>query len=67
MTHPTTDTQPQPTPPATPLDDTAQKEAAEFWGFLVKSDRTGTDKFKNLLRGLHAVIVRWSSALCLRC
>lgn len=32
------------------------KEAQEYWGYLFKSDKTGTDKLKNLLRGLHSLI-----------
>ena len=35
----------------------ADKEAHEYWGYLFKPDKTGTDKFKNLLRGLHQLIV----------
>ncbi|GAB7350159.1 hypothetical protein MBLNU459_g0824t1 [Dothideomycetes sp. NU459] len=33
-----------------------QKDAQEYWGYLFNADRTGTDKLKNLLRGLHAII-----------
>ena len=42
---------------ATSEPDAAQKEAHEYWGYLFKPDKTGTDKLKNLLRGLHNVIV----------
>lgn len=35
-----------------------QKEAHQYWGYLFKQDRTGTDMLKNLLRGLHKTIVR---------
>jgi hypothetical protein len=34
-----------------------QREAYEYWGYLFKPDKTGTDKFKSLLRGLKDVIV----------
>lgn len=29
-----------------------EREAFEYWGYLFKSDKTGTDKLKSLLRGL---------------
>ena len=32
-------------------------EAFEYWGYLFKSDKTGTEKLKSLLRGLKVVIV----------
>ena len=48
---------------ATPEQDAAQKEAHEYWGYMFKPDKTGTDKLKNLLRGLHHIIV---CMLCLR-
>jgi len=35
----------------------AEKEAQEYWGYLFKADKTGTDKLKNLLCGLHQLIV----------
>lgn len=34
-----------------------QKEAYQYWGYLFKQDRTGTDMLKNLLRGIHKTIV----------
>lgn len=37
--------------------DPVQREAQEYWGYLFKPDKTGTDKLKNLLRGLHQLIV----------
>nr|POE68805.1 hypothetical protein CFP56_66819 [Quercus suber] len=33
-----------------------QREALEFWGYLFKQDKTGTDKLKSLLRGLKDVV-----------
>nr|POE62950.1 hypothetical protein CFP56_03853 [Quercus suber] len=33
-----------------------QREASEFWGYLFKQDKTGTDKLKSLLRGLKDVV-----------
>ncbi|KAK5107308.1 hypothetical protein LTR62_001401 [Meristemomyces frigidus] len=32
--------------------DSAEREAYEYWGYLFKADKTGTDKLKLLLRGL---------------
>jgi len=32
------------------------REAYEYWGYLFKPDKTGTDKLKSLLRGLKEVI-----------
>ncbi|KAF7190423.1 hypothetical protein HII31_08137 [Pseudocercospora fuligena] len=32
--------------------DVEQREAYEYWGYLFKPDKTGTDKLKSLLRGL---------------
>lgn len=29
-----------------------EREAYEYWGYLFKPDKTGTDKLKGLLRGL---------------
>lgn len=34
-----------------------QQEAEQYWGYLISPDRTGTDNFKRLLRGLHNHIV----------
>ncbi|SMY18674.1 unnamed protein product [Zymoseptoria tritici ST99CH_1A5] len=56
---------PQPAPaagsnPSTPPDaheaDVENREAYEYWGYLFKSDKTGTDKLKALLRGLKQVM-----------
>ena len=33
------------------------REAYEYWGFMFKADKTGTDKLKALLRGLKDVMV----------
>lgn len=35
-----------------------EREAYEYWGYLFKPDKTGTDKLKNLLRGLKDLMVR---------
>lgn len=37
--------------------DVEQREAYEYWGYLFKPDKTGTDKLKALLRGLKDLIV----------
>lgn len=37
--------------------DVEDKEALEYWGFMFKADKTGTDRLKALLRGLKAVMV----------
>ncbi|KAF2151630.1 hypothetical protein K461DRAFT_279114 [Myriangium duriaei CBS 260.36] len=34
----------------------ADKEAFEYWGYLFKSDKTGTEKLKKLLRALYKLI-----------
>lgn len=36
------------------------KEAEQYWGYLISGDRTGTDKLKRLLGGLHSLIVSTS-------
>jgi hypothetical protein len=35
-----------------------EREAFQYWGYLFKPDKTGTDKLKGLLSGLKDVIVR---------
>lgn len=35
-----------------------EREAYEYWGYLFKPDKTGTDRLKALLRGLKHVVVR---------
>ncbi|EMC99828.1 hypothetical protein BAUCODRAFT_64355, partial [Baudoinia panamericana UAMH 10762] len=51
-----------PPPPATPPEshDTVpaidDSDAYAYWGYLFKPDKTGTDRFKSLLRGLKQVI-----------
>lgn len=35
-----------------------EHEAFQYWGYLFKADKTGTDRLKSLLRGLREVIVR---------
>lgn len=37
--------------------DVEAREAFEYWGFLFKGDKTGTERFKGLLRGLKDVMV----------
>ena len=37
--------------------DVEQREAYEYWGYLFKPDKTGTDKLKSLLRGLKDIMV----------
>lgn len=34
-----------------------EHEAYEYWGYLFKSDKTGTDRLKGLLRGLKELMV----------
>lgn len=36
-------------------------EAYQYWGYLFKQDKTGTDKLKSLLRGLKEHMVCYSS------
>lgn len=43
--------------------DAAEREAYEYWGYLFKPDKTGTDKLKSLLRGLKEVMVSCPSKL----
>lgn len=35
-----------------------EHEAYQYWGYLFKPDKTGTDKLKGLLSGLKDVMVR---------
>jgi hypothetical protein len=37
--------------------DAAHREAWQYWGYLIKSDKCGTEKFDRLLKGIAAVIV----------
>ncbi len=34
-----------------------EREAYQYWGYLFKPDKTGTDKLKGLLRGLKQLMV----------
>ena len=43
--------------PAQQSNEVQNREAYEYWGYLFKPDKTGTDKLKNLLRGLKDVMV----------
>ena len=38
-------------------DEVEHREAYEYWGYLFKPDKTGTDKLKGLLRGLKDLMV----------
>lgn len=40
--------------------DVAEREAYEYWGYLFKPDKTGSNRLKSLLRGLKDVMVRAS-------
>ena len=37
--------------------DAESREALQYWGYLFKPDKTGTDKLKSLLRGLKELMV----------
>jgi hypothetical protein len=37
--------------------DATRKEAAQYWGYLIKKDKCGTETFDRLLKGIAAVIV----------
>jgi hypothetical protein len=37
--------------------DAAQREAKDYWGYLIKPDKCGTELFNRLLRGIAGVIV----------
>lgn len=39
----------------------AQKEAYQYWGYLIKPDKCGTDTLDRLLKGLAEVIVSASA------
>ena len=39
------------------MDATAHKEACDFWGYLIKPDKGGTELFNRLLEGIAEVIV----------
>ncbi|KAL1297971.1 hypothetical protein AAFC00_006479 [Neodothiora populina] len=41
---------------ATTTTESEQREAEEYWGYLISSDRTGTEQLQQLLRGLYALI-----------
>lgn len=41
-------------------DEATQKEAYNYWGYLLKPDKCGTDKLDNLLKGIADVIVSCS-------
>lgn len=43
--------------------DAAQKEACDYWGYLIKSDKCGTDLFDRLLKGIAEVIVSGSDVM----
>ncbi|KAF2644635.1 hypothetical protein P280DRAFT_465932 [Massarina eburnea CBS 473.64] len=57
----TSESQPQPqtqTPPQDSMhaDAVAQREAYEYWGYLIKPDKCGTDLFNRLLEGIAEVV-----------
>jgi hypothetical protein len=37
--------------------DAAHREAAQYWGYMIKKDKCGTDMFDRLLKGIANVIV----------
>ncbi|KAJ4299999.1 hypothetical protein N0V90_005247 [Kalmusia sp. IMI 367209] len=39
--------------------DAAQKEAYDYWGYLIKQDKCGTELFDRLLKGIAEVISFW--------
>ena len=41
-------------------DEAAQKEAYQYWGYLIKEDKCGTETLDRLLRGLADVVVSTS-------
>ena len=43
--------------PSGAQDAVVEHEAYQFWGYLFKPDKTGTDRLKSLLRGLKDVMV----------
>jgi hypothetical protein len=42
--------------------DATQREAYEYWGYLLKSDKCGTPMLDRLLKGIAQVIVSGSSS-----
>ena len=38
-------------------EEAAQKEAADYWGYLIQEDKSGTELFNRLLKGIAEVIV----------
>lgn len=43
--------------PKTANTDAAQKEAQDYWGYLIKPDKCGTELFDRLLKGIAEIIV----------
>lgn len=41
----------------TATDEAAQREAYDYWGYLLKADKCGTPKLDRLLKGIADVIV----------
>lgn len=37
--------------------DAAQREAKDYWGYLIKPDKCGTELFDRLLKGIAQIIV----------
>lgn len=42
---------------SSPAADAAQREATDYYGYLIKKDKSGTDTFNRLLKGIAKVIV----------
>lgn len=48
--------------------DATEREACQFWGYLLRDDKTGTEKLDRLLRGIAEVIVSPRQSNCImRC
>lgn len=42
---------------SSPAADAAEREAQDYYGYLIKKDKSGTDTFNRLLKGIAKVIV----------
>lgn len=45
-------------------DEAAQREAYDYWGYLLKTDKCGTPMLDRLLKGIADVIVSRESSKC---
>jgi hypothetical protein len=61
MQDPAADAQPSPDTPEPPTSE--DKEALQYWGFLVKKDKCGTELLNRLLSGIAQYIVRFGQHL----